>query len=337
VSRYDVAKLSGESVLTPWRAQAATTYPGWLYSGGALRVFGMGGSFNAALTAADRLRRAGVDVRVELASEYYRTSLSGIGPADTIVLISTSGESIELVELAERLRAEGFTRTLALVGEPGTPLAAAAAHEILLGLEDENPIDSFIATVIALVRMGAAIRGTALPEIQADVDAVERAVEAGRRFAEGNPAPSVDVLGRGHLLGVAQQVSLLLREISRVPATSWEPNTFRHGPMESIQADQLTILLRSAMPETRAVDLALARDLRMIPQRALIVGSDAAVEGDAESSAHPADDLAVPGAPTLPGVPELAALIPLIYSWGEQAGVEPGEFRYTRVTITADS
>lgn len=337
MSRYDVAKLTGASVLAPWRAQSATTYPGWLYSGGALRVFGMGGSYNAALTAADRLRRDGVDVRAELASEYYRTSLDAIGPADTIVLISTSGESIELIELAERLRAAGHLRTIALVGEPGTPLAAATGHEILLGLEDENPIDSFIATVIALVRMGAAVRGVALPEISADADAVERAVEAGRTFAEGAPASSVDVLGRGHLLGVAQQVALLLREISRVPATSWDPNNFRHGPMESIQADQLTILLRSAEPETRAVDLALARDLRVIPQRSLIVGSDASVDVMAEASARPADDLAVPAAPILPGVPELAVLIPLIYSWGEQIGVEAGEFRYTRVTITADA
>lgn len=337
MSRYDVAKLTGDSVLTTWRAQAETTYPGWLYSGGALRIFGMGGSYNAALTAADRLRRDGVDVRVELASEYYRTSLDRIGPADTIVLISTSGESIELVELAGRLRAAGFTRTIALVGEPGTPLAAASTHEVLLGLEDENPIDSFIATVIALVGMGVAVRGAALPEVWADVDAVERAVEAGRRFAEGAPATSVDVLGRGHLLGVAQQVTLLLREISRVPATSWDPNNFRHGPMESIQADQLTILLRSAEPETRAVDLALARDLRIIPQRSLILGSDASVEAAAEASAHQADDLAVPHAPILAGVPELAALIPLIYSWGAQAGVDAGEFRYTRVTITADA
>lgn len=330
MSRYEVANLTGDTVLTTWRAQRDTSYPGWLYSGGALRVFGMGGSYNAAVTAADRMRADGVDVRAELASEHYRSPLDRIGPADTAILVSTSGESIELVELAERLRTSGFRRTIALVGEPGTPLAAATEHEILLGIEDENPIDSFIATVIALVRIGAAVRGTTLPDVTADAEAVAAAVEAGRRFASGAPAPIADVLGRGHLLGVAQQVTLLLREISRVPATSWDPNNFRHGPMESIQPEQLTILLRSALPMTHAVDLALARDLRLIPQRTLVLGTDTAGPDAAP------DEIVVPPAPVLAGVPELAALIPLIYSWGEQAGVEAGTFRYTRVTITAD-
>jgi glutamine---fructose-6-phosphate transaminase (isomerizing) len=327
-------------VLTTWQAQASTEYPGWLYSGGALRVFGMGGSYNAALTAADSLRRGGVDIRVELASKYYRSSLDGIGPADTVVLVSTSGESIELVELAQRLRAAGFTRTIAMVGEAASTLATVAAHQILLGLEQENPIDSFVATVIALVRMGAAVRGSLLPEVCADVDAVDRAVDAGQLLAQGTPAPCVDVLGRGHLLGVAQQIALLLREISRVPSASWDPNNFRHGPMESIQPDQLTILLRSAVPDTRGIDLALARDLRVIPHRSLVLGIEGSDEVPAPTgSSHRAatDDLVVPKAPTLAGVPELAALIPLIYGWGEQAGVEPGIFRYTRVTITGDA
>jgi glucosamine--fructose-6-phosphate aminotransferase (isomerizing) len=335
VSRYDVANLTGDSVLTTWRAQDQTDYPGWLYSGGAVRVFGMGGSYNAALAAAASIRRDGVDLRVELASEYYRSSLDRIGPADTIVLVSTSGESIELVELADRLRAGGFRRTIALVGEPGSPLAGLTEHEILLGIQDENPIDSFIATVIALVRLSAALRGATLPDVWADADAVERAVGAGRRFAAGAPATSVDVLGRGHVLGVAHQVALLLREIARVPATGWDPNNFRHGPMESIQADQLTVLLRSTEAETRAVDLALAHDLRLIPQRSLIIGVEEASE--AGLAMGPGDDLVVPAAPVLAGIPELAALIPLIYSWGDQAGVEAGTFRYTRVTITADA
>lgn len=333
MSRYDVANLTGDSVLSTWRAQARTGYPGWLYSGGAIRVFGMGGSYNAALAAAASIRGHGVDMRVELASEYYRSQLDRVGPADTIVLVSTSGESIELVELAERLRGAGFRRTIAVVGEPGTPLAAASEHEILLGIEDEHPIDSFVATIVALVRLSAAVRGASLPDVGADADAVERAVEAGRRFAAGAPASSVDVLGRGHLLGVAQQVTLLFREISRVPSTSWDPNNFRHGPMESIQPDQLTVLLRSAEPETRSVDAALARDLRLIPQRTLILGTDASPD----ALVTPGDDLMVPSAPVLSGVPELTALIPLIYSWGEQAGVEAGTFRYTRVTITADA
>lgn len=331
MSRYDVANLTGEAVRTTWQGQAGTTYPGWLYSGGALRVFGMGGSHNAAVAATSRLRREGVDARAELASEYHRASLDRIGPADTAVLISTSGESVELIELAERMRAAGLHRTIAVVGESATPLAALTSHEILLGLEHPSPIDSYIATVMALVRMGAATRGAPLPDIAADADAVERAVASGRRLIAGVPASSVDVLGRGHLLGVAQQVTLLLREISRVPSTSWDPNNFRHGPMESIQPDQLTILLRGPGDVSRAADQALARDLRTIPQRSLILGNEAVTGGETP------DDLTVPPSPSLAGVSELAALIPLIYQWGEHAGVEPGVFRYTRVTITAEA
>lgn len=328
MSRFDVARLTAESVLSTWDGQAGSTYPGWLYSGGALRVFGMGGSYNAALTAADGLRQSGVDVRVELASHYYRGPLAAVGPADTALLVSTSGESIELVELAERLRAAGHRRTIALVQDEDSPLARAVQHVIPLAITDENPIDSFIATVAALVRLGAAVRGEALPSVDDDAAAVADAVIAGLRAAEAAPVASVvDVLGRGHLLGVAHQAALLLREISRVPASAWEPNNFRHGPMESLRDDQLTVLVRSTQTQTRPVDLALARDLRAIPGRTLVLSA----EDD------PADDVSVRPAAVLTGVPELAGLLPLIYRWGGQADVEPGVFRYTRVTITADA
>jgi fructoselysine-6-P-deglycase FrlB-like protein len=287
----------------------------------------MGGSYNAALTAAEGLRRAGADVRVELASQYYRGPLAAVGPADTAILVSTSGESIELVELAERLRAAGHRRTIALVQEEHSPLAKAAQHVIPLAIVDENPIDSFIATVAALVRLGAAVRGEALPSLDDDAVAIADAVTAGQRVAEAPVASLVDVLGRGHLQGVAHQAALLLREISRVPASAWEPNNFRHGPMESLQDDQLTVLLRSTDAQTRPVDLALARDLRAIPGRTLVVSAES----------DPADDVSVRPSRVLPGVSELAALLPLIYGWGGQADVEPGVFRYTRVTITADA
>jgi len=333
VSRYDVAGLTAESVLSTWNGQARTTYPGWLYSGGALRVFGMGGSYNAALTAAESLRLAGVDVRVELASHYYRGPLAAVGPADTAILVSTSGESIELVELAERLRAAGHRRTIALVQEEDSPLAQAVQHVIPLAIADENPIDSFIATVAALVRLGAAVRGETLPAVDDDAAAIAQAVADGQSAAQAPVAPLVDVLGRGHLLGVAQQATLLLREISRVPASAWEPNNFRHGPMESIQDDQLTIVLRSTDARTRPADLALARDLRAIPGRTLVLSSEAG----ATDPADPADDVSVRPSVVLPGVSELAGLLPLIYGWGAQADVEPGVFRYTRVTITADA
>lgn len=324
MTRYRVDGLTPDAVLSTWEAQRDARYPGWLYSGGALRLLGMGGSFNAALAAAPDLRREGVPVAVDLASEHYRGDLSGIGAAETLVLISTSGESVELIDLAERLRAGGFRRTIALVGSAETPLAGLCSHVIELGIVDEQPIDSFVATVAALRRLGAAFSGRPLPDISADLEALEGAIGAGRTAEWGMPAPMVDLLGRGVLLGVARQAALLFREISRLPACSWEPNDFRHGPMESIREDQLTVLFADASPSTGDVDRRIARDLRAIPQRSLVVGGS----NDA--------DLLVRDAAVLSGVPQLAAMIPGIYAWGGQQGIEAGTFRYTRVTITED-
>lgn len=307
-----------------WENQRSTTYPGWLYSGGRLRLLGMGGSLNAALAAAPRMRRDGIPVTAELASDHYRGNLADIGAAETLVLISTSGESIELVELAERLRTAGFPRTIALVGSADTPLAALCSHTIELGIIDEQPIDSFVATVAALRRLGAAFGGRPLPDLSRDLEAIDRAILAGRAFAWGSPAPLADLLGRGSLLGVARQSALLLREISRVPACSWDPNDFRHGPMESIREEQLTVLFADSSSAMGEVDRRLARDLRSIPQRSLVVGG----------SEDP--DLRVDDANALPGVPQLAAMIPGIYAWGSRNAVEAGTFRYTRVTITED-
>lgn len=325
MTRYRVGGLTPDAVLSTWEAQRATAYPGWAYSGGGLRFFGMGGSFNAALAAAGAMRGEGVEVRAEVASELYRTALCSVGPAETLVLISTSGESVELVELAERLRTTGFRRTIALVASADSPLAGLCEHVIELGIVDEQPIDSFVATVAALRRLGFALQGRPLPDISADLDAIAGAIVSGREHVWGEPAPFIDLLGRGHLHGVARQGNLLFREISRIPAAAWDPNDFRHGPMESILGEQLTILLCSDADRLSDVDARIARDLRAIPNRPLILSPSSTVGG-----------LVVAEAPVLSGVPQLAALIPGIYAWGEQRGVEAGSFRYTRVTIADD-
>lgn len=309
--------------MSTWETQSRTVYPGWIYSGGPFRLFGMGGSFNAATTSAGAMRLAGLDVTVHLASEHRRADLSLWGSAETQVLVSASGESAEMIELAEHLQQRGFTRTVAMVNSAAAPLARLCRHVIELGIVDEQPIDTFIATVMALRRLDHAVRGVPVPDISADAGAIERASQSAAGLDWGKPPSHVDLLGQRSLNGVAAQGALLFREIARIPAASWDSSNFKHGPIESIHPDQLTVLLASDDAESRDIDEALALDISSIPGRSLVVGS-AATD----------DCLTCDSVDFLTGTPQLAALIPGIYAWGKINKVPPGELRYTQATMT---
>jgi len=125
----------GRGALEGWAAAAA----------GSSDIFfaGMGTSEFAPLAVRPRLAKAGVSVRTIDAGEWLhfgaaRPAGGAVGAAT--VLVSQSGESVEIRRIIdEGLAGDGFA---AVTNDPGSTLARAASHVLLLHAGDEASIST---------------------------------------------------------------------------------------------------------------------------------------------------------------------------------------------------
>jgi len=143
---------------------------------------------------------------------------------DTVLAISRSGTTTEVVRFLERVRLTA--RTVAICGVDGTPVASAARDRVILGFADERSVvqTRFATSALALLR---ASLGHDLEPIARDA---ERALEAELPIDPGAFDHFV-FLGRGWTVGLANEAALKLREASGAWAESYPAMEYRHGPI----------------------------------------------------------------------------------------------------------
>lgn len=88
-------------------------------------VFGVGTSAYVALDAVRRLRRAGIRVTAETSGTDQTTCAALLGPRSTIIAISTSGTSLDIIEAVTIARSYGAS-VIAVTHAPQSPLARLA-------------------------------------------------------------------------------------------------------------------------------------------------------------------------------------------------------------------
>lgn len=292
-----------------------------------VRIAAMGGSYNAALAAVERFLERGIDARAELASHVAHSSSATVAPDELVVLISYSGTSVETIRAAEALRDRGV-RTLCITNAPESELAALCDVTIDQGLTEEThtPFGPWTATYLSLFKLAAAAAGETLPPTSDLAGAAETLLHRAAGILALQPtAPAyAEFFGRGALAATATQATLIVREIARVNASSWESSTYRHGPIEAIAPDQLSLVFASREGTQAALDASFARAIDDITGRVVVVGPD---------------DADVPVAITDDYLPLISLVVPsvLAYAWGAQAGIPAGEFRYTSHSITDEA
>jgi glucosamine--fructose-6-phosphate aminotransferase (isomerizing) len=171
-----------------------------------------------------------------------RLDLSG----STVLAVSQSGQTRDVVDYVERARAGGAF-TVAVTNDPGSELARAAEAVLPLAAGPERSIAatktySNTVALLALLAAHAAGRGheyaegiatvaerarAMLPELEAAV--AELAVTfafVGRMF----------VIGRGVELATARELALKLLETCRVAAEPMTATAFAHGPVAALDA-----------------------------------------------------------------------------------------------------
>lgn len=297
---------------------------------------GMGSGPWASYPAYLRLLRAGVPVWVIETSELLENAMELLTPSTLLWITSQSGESAEVVALLDALGAER-PAIVGVVNNPRSPLAETADVVIPLhvGPADEQvagtgtfansifvnalAVDAMLGTDEAVAFAGAA---------EAIVDYTEGWDE---RVAEGMELglhrAGAAILGRGASLAAVRTGALLIKEAGKAHAEAFSASEFRHGPIELIRPDFVTVIA-SGDPRTRDLSGRLAADVAAWGGTVAWVGPGTT---DAPGLRLPTPDLPGEARP----IAELLPLQMLSVAAARSAGLEPGVFvnarRVTRV------
>ncbi len=204
---------------------------------------GMGASLFACQALPYEFVRLGIDaVTIETADLLYFSP--AIVDRDTaIVLVSRSGESVEITKALPLLRERGAA-IVGIVNVPGSTLAQSADVSLVIGSPPDQmvAIQSYTGTVALLALLSAAIAGeieTAREELAATVEWVKatlsRQVDSRTSWDPLlNTGAPLYILGRGPSLGSVAEGVLLMHETAKAPAIGMSVAQFRHGPVEVV-------------------------------------------------------------------------------------------------------
>jgi len=258
---------------------------------------GMGASYDACYPAVNDLAARGLPALHVDTAELLHFRRGILGPRTLLVIVSQSGESAEIVKLTTET-AKQSSRPVVVSVTNGLSNDLAKSADIALdtraGAEIGPSTKTFVASLVTLSAVASLLAGD---EVDAVIDRTRAAAESAARAAErllteaATFAEELEsrlgardvtvVLGRGPARAAAEMGALTLKECG-VMAESLESAAFRHGPLELAGPDMAALLLATE-PETRHLDLGLARDLVEAGAAVLVVTP----HGEAPKGAYP--------------------------------------------------
>jgi glucosamine--fructose-6-phosphate aminotransferase (isomerizing) len=173
-----------------------------------------------------------------------------------VVGISQSGASPDVVGVVADGARQG-AMTAAITNDPGSPLAAAAAHVIDLGAGEERSVaatKTYTASLAAVAWLAAAAAGdrareaelAALPGLIAEQ--LDRGGEADAALASVSGWERLTVVGRGAHYATAFEAALKLRELAGIVTEPFSPADLLHGPIAAVGRDQPLLAIAPAGP-----------------------------------------------------------------------------------------
>jgi glucosamine--fructose-6-phosphate aminotransferase (isomerizing) len=271
---------------------------------GTVILTGMGGSYTMCYPLAAELAGAGLTAVMLGSAELVHFRAGILGPSTPVIAVSQSGESAEVVRLANMLRGRDDRPPIVAVTN-GTDNTLARAADVVLdtraGEETGPSTGTFGAGLVVLAGIGRVLRGTtpdaACESVPREVERAAASIErffASSALGDGllawlGPREDVVVLGRGPARAAAEMAALTLKEAVGLPAEALESAQFRHGPLE-LAGPGLAAIVIATEPETASLDRSLARELREVGAAVLEItrGDGAFGIGDVDRSIAPA-------------------------------------------------
>lgn len=263
------AYAQGEAVRSEIRALGEAIVTGlpvlWL---------GMGASYCSALAGSLTLSLHGRASLAAEASEWLHHFLSVQARFSGPVLVTTSGESAELVELCRR---NGTKDNVLICNSSGSPCWSAARirFPILAGPEYANATKTYTNATAACIILGSELAGIAWHSGAARAaDVLEQALA--RIFARRGeldefckPATTIELIGRGAGMSGSIMGALCVREMTGVRAGAHSGGGFRHGPLLDVDSTHVAII--HALGPTAELGRRLAEDCLVRGGRVVLV------------------------------------------------------------------
>jgi fructoselysine-6-P-deglycase FrlB-like protein len=222
-----------------WRqaVREAGTARGLPREGQRVAVVGCGTSWFMAQAYAALRESAGLGpTDAFAASEAFLGSARGY---DTVLAITRSGTTTEVLRLLERVR--GRIPTVTILGDPHTAATELSDETVALPFADERSVvqTRFATSALALLRshLGEDVSG-AVRDAEA---ALERPIRQ-----EWVDAEQFTFLGSGWTVGLAHEAALKMREASQSWTESYPAMEYRHGPIAIAAQGRVTWMFGSS-------------------------------------------------------------------------------------------
>lgn len=240
---------------------------------------GIGSSWHAGMAAQALFLAAGRPALLLDASELLH--VARVPPRAVLVMLSRSGQSVEIVRGLSRARAAGAT-VIGVTNAPESPLGREADLLLALHAAFDHAVSITMYTAPAMTAaLLAAASLDALDDgleaaLRVGLDRTRALLPAWQAALDASDWPTAEAptyfLARGASLATAYEARLLWEEAAKTPATALTTGGFRHGPQEILR-DGLRVGLWLDEGR-READLALVADLRRLGARVMLVGRD---------------------------------------------------------------
>jgi len=250
-----------------------------LRAGRPVIITGIGASWHAGMVIQAELRGCGIPALLMDASELLH--FGEVWRGATVVMLSRSGKSTEIVQLVDKCRSRSAT-IISITNQVDSPLAQGSDIVLYTNTDFDHAVSVSTYSSIALAGALLAFEATghSAPAIQ---DELLRALEGAAAaipewrqtidrsgwLGEGNS--DTYFLARGASMASCHEARLLWEEAAKKPATALSSGGFRHGPQEIVR-EGLRIGIWIDAERMRNQDLELARDLKRLGARVLTIG-----------------------------------------------------------------
>ena len=297
---------------------------------------GMGSSLFAAYPAQAYLSGQGVRAFVWETAELLHHHLKILRPDTLLVVVSQSGETIEVTQLLDRLPEKMGLAAVVNVEASTLARRGKLLLPMMAGEQSTVSTKTYMASVAVLMYLAAAIAGESP---RAVTQALIRAIEAQERILERAEAiveptaeffdqpPYVALMSRGADLASAYQGSLTLKEVVRLGAEAISAAQFRHGPIEIVSPEhRYVIFARQGLPgqqkRTAKFLIRLAQDIRSHDGRVLLL-ADLPLDAVANMRLVRVEPMPL----FLGTLVDTLHIQLLAHDLALRAGLEPGKFR----------
>lgn len=239
---------------------------------------GIGSSWHAALNAGALFYAGARPVYMQDAAELLQ--FAALPSEAVVIVISRSGLSVEIVQLLAKARQTGAT-VIGITNSPDGPLAKQAQVSLTIPIALDHAIS--VNTYSTLAAAAGILASTVVGSFEAElasallrsIGEVPRAIPGWQEQIVNStwlaPGSVSYFLARGSSLGSCQEARLLWEEGAKTPATAMGTGSFRHGPQEMV-AQEMRFGMWIDGERQREQDLAVARDLRQLGARVMLIG-----------------------------------------------------------------